>query len=153
MNHLTQHSIDAGSEVASNVARPIMKTAGAMSSKLSYLLIGGGIGAALALLFAPKAGTELRGDIASAAQKGYDSSLGMAQKMMDQSRDLYGSLKDKADGMTGGAASRLEDKVLNTASNAATDLPNGGGELLEGLSDSGDGGREKGSARASNTGF
>ena len=153
MNQLTQHSIDAGSERASNIAKPIMNKAGAMSSRLSYLLIGGGIGAAIALLFAPKAGSEFRGDIANVAQKGYDNSLDMAQKMMDQSRDLYGSLKDKADNMTGGAASRLEDKVLNTASNAATDLPNGGGELLEGLSDTVDGGRDKGSAQGSNTGF
>jgi Gas vesicle protein len=31
-----------------------------VSTKLTYLLIGGGIGAIVALLFAPKSGTELR---------------------------------------------------------------------------------------------
>ena len=35
------------------------------ATKLTYLLIGGGIGAVIALLFAPKSGTELRGDIAN----------------------------------------------------------------------------------------
>ncbi|MCU0240070.1 MAG: YtxH domain-containing protein [Pyrinomonadaceae bacterium] len=35
------------------------------STKLTYLLIGGGIGAILALLFAPKSGQELREDIAA----------------------------------------------------------------------------------------
>lgn len=153
MNKLTQHSIDAGSELASNVAKPILNKAGGMGSSLTYLLVGGGIGAALALLFAPKPGVELRGDIANAAQKGYDNSLDMAQKLMDQSRDLYGNLKAKADDITGGAASRLEDTVLHKVSDLSSALPNGGGEILEGLSDSVDGGREKGSAKGSNTGF
>ena len=40
-----------------------------VSTKLTYLLIGGGIGAIIALLFAPKSGVELRGDIADADRK------------------------------------------------------------------------------------
>jgi len=85
----------------------------------------------------------------------------MAQKMMDQSRDLYSTLKDKADQMTVGAASRFggqaKDNVTNIGDTegfggGSNDLPNGGGELLEGLGDS-DGGRDKGSARGTNTGF
>src|SRR5438477_507265 len=35
-----------------------------ISTRLTYLLIGGGIGAVIALLFAPKSGQELRGAIA-----------------------------------------------------------------------------------------
>ena len=42
------------------------------STKLTYLLIGGGIGAILALLFAPKSGQELREDIADATRKGLE---------------------------------------------------------------------------------
>src|SRR5213079_2865146 len=42
-------------------------------TKLTFLLIGGGIGAALALLFAPKSGEELRQDIADATRKSVDS--------------------------------------------------------------------------------
>ncbi|MBA2495432.1 MAG: YtxH domain-containing protein, partial [Acidobacteria bacterium] len=41
-------------------------------TKLTYLLIGGGIGATLALLFAPKSGQELRGDIADVTRKGIE---------------------------------------------------------------------------------
>ena len=37
--------------------------------RLTYLLIGAGIGATVALLFAPKSGRELRGDIADASRK------------------------------------------------------------------------------------
>jgi gas vesicle protein len=163
MNQLTQHSIDSGMEMP--MSSMTNTSSGGKGSNLTYLLIGGGIGAALALLFAPKAGSELRTDLAGAAQKGYDTSLDMAQKMMDQSRDLYTNLKDKADQMTGGAATRIEGQVVDKvssmksnimdtmANNTATDLPNGGGELLEGLSDTGAGGRDQGSAKGSNTGF
>jgi hypothetical protein len=38
------------------------------STKLTYLLAGGVIGAVVALLFAPKAGVELREDIADATR-------------------------------------------------------------------------------------
>lgn len=42
------------------------------TTKLTYLLIGGGIGAILALLFAPKSGEELREDIADVTRKGIE---------------------------------------------------------------------------------
>ena len=149
MNQLSQHSIDSGSQLP--YTPQVNSKGSSMGGNLSYLLVGGGIGAALALLFAPKAGSELRADLSSAAQKGYDSTLDMAQKMMDQSRDLYTNLKDKADQMTGGAASRFEDKVIDKVSDY---MPNGGGELLEGLTDTGDtSGRDMGSAKGTNTGF
>lgn len=172
MNQLTQHSIDSGAEMGSGLRSVSVRKAGSTGANLGYLLIGGGIGATLALLFAPKSGSELRTDLSQAAQKGYDSSLDMAQKVMDQSKDLYSTLKDKADQVTGGAASRLEGQVMEKAgsmgltgnagsssdlshggsgmSSSNSDLPNGGGEILEGLSD---GGRDQGSAAGRNTGF
>lgn len=158
MNQLTQHSIDAGTDFASNLSNVSVARQASKGANLGYLLIGGGIGAALALLFAPKTGSEFRTDLSAAAQKGYDSSLDMAQKLMDQSKDLYSTLKDKADQVTGGAASRLEEQVMDKvggmglagSNTGSSNLPNGGGELLEGLSD---GGRDQGSAQGSNTGF
>ena len=39
------------------------------ADRFTYLLIGAGIGAALALLFAPKSGKELRGDIAEVSRR------------------------------------------------------------------------------------
>ena len=43
-----------------------------VSTKLTFFLVGAGIGAVLALLFAPKSGEELRNDIADATRKGID---------------------------------------------------------------------------------
>ena len=43
-----------------------------ITSKLGYFLVGAGLGATVALLFAPKAGRELRGDIVNTTYKGID---------------------------------------------------------------------------------
>ena len=45
------------------------------AEKLTFLLIGAGIGATLALLFAPKSGRELRGDIADYTKRGVDAAV------------------------------------------------------------------------------
>jgi gas vesicle protein len=54
------------------------------STKLTYLLIGGGIGAVIALLFAPKSGEELRGDIADATRKGLEKSKETAVQLQER---------------------------------------------------------------------
>ena len=59
--------------------------------KLMYLLIGGGLGAAAALLFAPKPGREIRGDIAELAGVGYDRVLSEANKAKDRTIEIYHS--------------------------------------------------------------
>ena len=63
---------------------------------LTYLLIGGGIGAALALLFAPKAGSELRSNIADVTRKGYDATLEKANDLKAQSAEVIQTVKEKA---------------------------------------------------------
>ena len=45
---------------------------GGGGDKLVYFLVGAGIGAITALLFAPKSGSELRSDLADATRKGLD---------------------------------------------------------------------------------
>jgi len=45
-----------------------------LSTRLTFFLVGAGVGAVLALLFAPKSGEELRNDIADATRKGIDKS-------------------------------------------------------------------------------
>ncbi|MDT4965506.1 MAG: hypothetical protein QOJ64_243 [Acidobacteriota bacterium] len=74
-----------------------------VSTRLTYLLIGGGIGAILALLFAPKAGSELRGDIADVTRKGIDKSREAASYIGNRAGDYYGTVRDKAGEWVGGA--------------------------------------------------
>lgn len=57
--------------------------------KLVYFLIGAGIGAITALLFAPKSGEELRSDIADATKKGIDYARDTSRDLGDRATDYY----------------------------------------------------------------
>ena len=67
-----------------------------ISTRLAYLLIGGGIGAILALLFAPKSGQELRSDIADATRKGIDRTRETATQLGTRAGEYYSAAADKA---------------------------------------------------------
>jgi gas vesicle protein len=66
------------------------------TTKLTYLLIGGGIGAVIALLFAPKSGTELRGDIADATRKGIEKSKETAAQLQERAGEYYEVGRERA---------------------------------------------------------
>ena len=89
-----------------------------ISTRLTYLLIGGGIGAILALLFAPKSGEELRGDIADATRKGIDRSREAAQQLSDRAGEYYEATRERASELYSQAAERAGD-VAKTAREAA----------------------------------
>ena len=89
-----------------------------ISNKLTYLLIGGGIGAIIALLFAPKSGHELRGDIADATRKGIDRSREAAQQLGDKAGEYYESTRDRAAELYSQAAERVGE-VAQTARETA----------------------------------
>jgi gas vesicle protein len=80
-----------------------------ISTRLAYLLIGGGIGAVLALLFAPKSGQELRGDIAEATRKGIDKSREAAQQLGERAGEYYESTRERAGELYTQAASKATD--------------------------------------------
>ena len=67
-----------------------------VSTKLTYLLIGGGIGAVIALLFAPKSGTELRGDIADATRKGIEKGKETAAHLQERAGEYYEVGRERA---------------------------------------------------------
>lgn len=67
-----------------------------VSTKLTYLLIGGGIGAIIALLFAPKSGVELRGDIADATRKGIEKGKETAAHLQEVAEEYYEVSREKA---------------------------------------------------------
>ena len=90
-----------------------------MSTRLTYLLIGGGIGAVIALLFAPKSGHELRGDIADATRKGIDKSREAAQQFGDRASEYYETTRERATDFYSQAAERVGE-VAQTARETAT---------------------------------
>ena len=67
-----------------------------VSTRLTYFLVGAGIGAVLALLFAPKSGEELRSDIADATRKGLDKSKEAAQQLGAKAGEYYDAGRAKA---------------------------------------------------------
>jgi len=67
-----------------------------ISTRLTYFLVGAGIGAVLALLFAPKSGEELRNDIADATRKGIDRSKEAAQQLGAKASEYYDTTRAKA---------------------------------------------------------
>ncbi len=62
---------------------------GGSGDKLVYFLIGAGIGAVTAMLFAPKAGSELRSDIADATRKGLDYARDTGRDFSERATDYY----------------------------------------------------------------
>lgn len=80
-----------------------------ISTRLTYLLIGGGIGAIIALLFAPKSGQELRGDIADATRKGIDKSREAAQQLSERAGEYYESTRERAAELYSTASEKVGD--------------------------------------------
>src|SRR5215213_5899424 len=76
------------------------------ATRLTYLLIGGSIGAVLALLFAPKSGHELRGDIADATRKGIDRSRETASQLGAKAGEYYDATRERATEIYSAAADR-----------------------------------------------
>lgn len=68
--------------------------------KLVYFLIGAGIGAVTALLFAPKAGSELRSEIADATRKGLDYARDTGRDIGDRATDYYQTGVERAADLT-----------------------------------------------------
>jgi gas vesicle protein len=96
-----------------------------VGARLTYLLIGGGIGAILALLFAPKSGQELRGDIADATRKGIDRSRETAAQIGTKAGEYYEASRDRASELYSAAA----DRAGNIADSARDVAARKGGQL------------------------
>ncbi len=93
------------------------------ATKLSYLIIGGGIGAVLALLFAPKSGHELRGDIADVTRKGLEKGKDAAGVVGEKAGDYYEVTRDKASELYQTAqdkAGELKEKARGAVSSSSS---------------------------------
>jgi gas vesicle protein len=89
-----------------------------------YFLAGAGIGAGLALLFAPKSGVELRTDIADLTRKSYDETIDFAHQIKEQSAEVIHSFKEKTGHIYDFAANRFTNPA-----GASAQLP---GEVITG---------------------
>jgi gas vesicle protein len=59
------------------------------TNTLGWFLAGAVIGAAVAMLYAPKSGKETRQFIADTTQKGKDAVVDSSQSVVDASRDMF----------------------------------------------------------------
>jgi gas vesicle protein len=85
-----------------------------VGTKLGYFIAGMGIGAAVALLFAPQSGEETRKQIADRAQDGKDYVASKGREIRKQAEDLVDQGKD----LVSKQKARLAD-VLESGKQAA----------------------------------
>ena len=96
---------------------------------LTYLLIGGGVGVVLGLLFAPKSGNELRADLADASRKGFDATLEKANELKRHSAEAFQTVKEKA-----GATYDFASGKLASGKEAVTDaVSTTAGSVIDGI--------------------
>jgi gas vesicle protein len=91
---------------------------GNSGDKLIYFLIGAGIGAITALLFAPKAGSELRSDIADATKKGLDYARDAGRDLSEKASEYYQTGLERA------------SEATTRGKDAVTDLTDRGKDMV-----------------------
>jgi len=65
-----------------------------VGSKVSFFLVGLGIGALVGILFAPKSGEETREYLSSKAEEGKDYAQKKARELRERAEDLIGRSKE-----------------------------------------------------------
>ena len=96
-------------------------------------LVGGIVGAAAGLLLAPKAGRELRGDVAHQAVNIKDKSFELSQQLKDQSTHLVDKVKSKTskaptvfdDGTVSSEGEEPLDEVVSAVEEVITEATEG----------------------------
>ena len=79
-----------------------------VATKVSYFVAGIGIGAAVALLFAPQSGEKTRKQIAEKAQEGSDFVVAKSREIRKQAEDLVDQGKDMVSKQKARLADALE---------------------------------------------
>jgi gas vesicle protein len=97
--------------------------------KLVYFLIGAGIGAVTALLFAPKAGSELRADIADVTRKGLDQARDTGREVGERANEYYQTGVERASDLANRSREAVSD-LTNRSRESVSDLTERGRDLL-----------------------
>jgi gas vesicle protein len=90
------------------------------SSKLGYFLVGAGVGAVVALLFAPKPGRELRGNIADVTRRGIDYANDGARNISERATNVYQTGREKAGSLYGRSREKTAD-ILEASKTAVSE--------------------------------
>ncbi|RMH34814.1 MAG: YtxH domain-containing protein [Acidobacteria bacterium] len=88
------------------------------TTKLTYFLIGAGIGAIVALFFAPKSGRELREDIVDATKKGLDKGKEAVAQLQEKASEYYEITKEKAEKLAEVAKEKTSELAEKTKEKA-----------------------------------
>ena len=97
--------------------------------KFVYFLIGAGMGAIAALLFAPKAGSELRAEIADVTKRTADQTRDQARQVGERATEYYQASAEYATDL----AERSKEAITDAAERsreAITDVTERGKELI-----------------------
>lgn len=97
--------------------------------RLVYFLIGAGIGAVTALLFAPKPGSELRADIADATRKGLDQARDTGREFGERANEYYQTGVERASDLANRSREAVSD-LTNRGRDSVSDLTERGKDLL-----------------------
>ena len=89
-----------------------------VTTRLTYFALGGAIGALVALLFAPKSGHELRGDIADVTRKGVDRTRETATQLGTKATEYYDTTRDRATELASTAYATATQKANELADSA-----------------------------------
>jgi gas vesicle protein len=114
--------INNGAEAQSNY-----RSAG---SNLMYLLIGGGIGATIGLLFAPKPGRELRQDVSEGVKYGLETANEKVSVLREVAGEKVSALRETADNYYQKAQDKVSEfyqggmKSVNDGTEEAKNLVN-----------------------------
>lgn len=88
MDGAVQYTLDPGGSVSED-KREQQEAREDATNTLGWFLAGAVIGAAVAILYAPKSGRETRQFIADTTQKSKDAVVEGSQNVVDASRDLF----------------------------------------------------------------
>ena len=93
---------------------------GLFSTQMTCFLLGGAVGAVVALLFAPKSGRELRGDLADVTRKGVDAlvrrragrgrtrgGMGIGGTTRERATEFYSTASERAGELAGVARQQV----------------------------------------------